>query len=556
MRINVFDESSKSQKEIISVLYRIILIIYSILVLVLKDFTIPFWYTVLYFVLFFTIYILLYNKDKFYSFLRLLNDYVFIGLTVYSVQIIDIYTLGLLFLPILNSQNHTGKKKSILLYIFPIVIILLVRNNLDYYLFIPFLAFFIINSFELLKNKYQSFYNELNSSLDDFLIEESSMDKLHNIYEVIIPIFNKHKFFSKEIKDIICFQKNGDSMNVVNGSAFVFDYLFHDKKELFDKNKKLIYNAKGIILNSNEIKENVILKIDKNSINYMFLIIPDENSPGFQLSHLPFFYKLLYPFFFRLSHVFNFKRVQNIDNRKNFHNIAKKVTYVNNAINSMHFTRNKLSPLKTYLSMIDDYEKEKSQDRRTMIEPFLKEERKKLKTSLDLILGRADIILEKSNNPFNVLDSDDYSFMLVLVKVRDSASYYLKSEKFEFIFDEIDFSFPRKIKVNETGIELILSNWFSNVNKYKSTEKYGVIVNEDEKHYMLKFFNKFTNKDYDKIPDFVEDFNSNDRMAILKRKTHGLIEIKDFLEQMGIDGNMKVDKDMLYFEICFLKNDI
>jgi hypothetical protein len=288
----------------------------------------------------------------------------------------------------------------------------------------------------------------------------------------------------------------------------------------------------------------------------MFLIIPDEISSGIQLSSLPFFFILIYPFFFSLSHVFNFKRVQNIDNRKNFHNIAKKVTYVNNAINSMHFTRNKLSPLKTYLSMIDDYEKEKSQDRRTMIEPFLKDERKKLKTSLDLILGRADIILEKSNNPFNVLDSEDYSFMSVLVKVRDSASYYLKSEKFEFIFDEIDFSFPRKIKVNETGIELILSNWFSNVNKYKSTEKYGVIVNEDEKHYMLKFFNKFTNKDSGKIPDFVEDFNSNDRMAILKRKTHGLIEIKDFLEQMGIDGNMKVDKDMLYFEICFLKNNI
>lgn len=556
MSINVFDESSKSQKEIISVLYRITLIIYSIAILILKGFTIHFWYTVLYFILFFTIYIILYNKDKFYSFLRLLNDYAFIGLTIYSVQVIDIYTLALLFLPILNAQNHTGKTKSILLYIFPIVIILLMKKNIDYYLFIPFLAFFIINSFELLKNKYQSFYNELNSSLDDFLIEESSMDKLNNIYNIIIPIFNKHKFFSKEIKEIICFQKNDNYINVVNGSTFVFDYLFHEKKDLFDKNKKLIYNTKGVILNSIEIKQSVLLKIDKNSIDYLFLIIPDENSSGIQLSRLPFFYKLLYPFFFRLSHIFNFKRVQNIDNRKNFYNIAKKVTYVNNAINSMHFTRNKLSPLKTYLSMIDDYEKEKSNDRKIMIEPFLKEERKKLKTSLDLILGRADIILEKSNNPFNVLDSEDYSFMSILVKVRDSASYFLKSEKFEFVFDEIDLTFPGKTKVNETGIELILSNWFSNVNKYKSTDKYGVIVNEDEKYYILKFFNKFTNKGPNMIPDFVEDFNSSDRMAILKRKTHGLIEIKDFLEQMGIGGSMKVDKDMLYFEIWFLKNNI
>lgn len=557
MRINVFDESSKSQKEIISVLYRIIIIIYSIIVLVIKeDLIISIWYTLLYFITFIFLFVILYNRDKIYSFLRLINDYVFIGLTIYSVQVIDIYTLSLLFLPILNSQNHTGKRKSFLIYIIPIVIILFIRNKIDYFLFLPFFTFFIINSFEILKNKYQRCYNELNTSLDNFLIEENSMDKLHNIYEVIIPIFNKHKFFSKEIKDIYCFQKNKNSISVVNGSSFVFDYFFSNKQDLLDDKKKLIYDTKGVIINSKELKENVILKIEKNSIDYLFLIIPDDNSKGIQLSKLPFFYKLLYPFFFRLSHIFNFKRVQTDDNRKNLNSMAKKVTYVNNAINSMHFTRNKLSPLKTYLSMIDDYEKEKSLDRKGMIEPFLKEERKKLKTSLDLILGRADIILEKSNNPFNVLDSEIFSFMTLLVRIRDSAAYYLQSEKFEFIFDEIDFTLSKKIKLNETGIELILSNWFSNVNKYKSVEKYGVIVGEDNEYYILKFFNKFTNRDSSTVPDFIDDFNSSDRMAILKRKTHGLVEIKDFLEQMGIDGSMEAVDDMIYFKITLLKYDI
>src|SRR5690554_1108081 len=553
MRINVFDESSKSQKVIISILFRLVLVAYSIIILMLKEHGISFWYTVLYFTLFSAIYIFLYNRDRYYPLLRLVNDYVFIGVTVYSVQIIDIYTIGLLFLPILNSQNHTGKKKSLLLYIFPIIIISLLTKQIEYAVIIPFFAFFIINSFEILKNKYQTFYNELNSSLDNFLIEESSLDKLHSIYDIIIPIFNKHKFFSKDIEKIICFEKSDNSLNVVNGSEFVFDYNIANKNELLDKKKKLIYNAKGITLNSKNIEENVLLKIEKNSIDFIFLIIPNGNSSGIQFSRLPFFYKLLFPFFYRLSHIFNFKRLQNIDNRRNFHSIAKKVTYVNNAINSMHFTRNKLSPLKTYLSMIDDYEKEKSQNRKDMIEPFLKEERKKLKTSLDEILGRADIILEKSNNPFNVLDSEDYSFMSILVKVRDSASYYLRSERFEFIFEKIDTTFLKKIKVNETGIELVLSNWFSNVNKYKASDKYGVVVNENENHYILKFFNKFTNKNPNLVPDFVEDFNSSDRMAILKRKTHGLVEIKDFLEQMGIEGSMNADEEMLYFVICFLK---
>ncbi len=243
MRINVFDESSKSQKEIISVLYRIILILYSIIILILKKgLIISLWYTILYFVLFFTFFTLLFNKDKIYSFLRLFNDYTFIGLTIYSVQIIDVYKIALLFLPILNSQNHTGKKKSFFLYLFPIAIIILVRNKIDYFLLLPFIAFFIINSFEVLKNKYQRCYNELNTSLDNFLIEENSMDKLHNIYEIIIPIFNKHKFFSKEIKDIYCFQKTQNSLNVVNGSSFIFDYYFSEEKNLFDKKKKLKFD--------------------------------------------------------------------------------------------------------------------------------------------------------------------------------------------------------------------------------------------------------------------------------------------------------------------------
>ena len=204
--------------------------------------------------------------------------------------------------------------------------------------------------------------------------------------------------------------------------------------------------------------------------------------------------------------------------------------------------------------MIDDYDKETSEERKKMIEPFLKEERRRLKTSLDSILSRADIILEKSNNPFNVLDRHEHSFINVLVKIRDASSYYLNHSKFEFIFTDFNFESRYRINFNETGMDLILSNWFSNVNKYKADDKYGVEVTEDDENYCLTFFNSFIRRNTKLIPDFVRDFNSSDRMAILKRNTHGLVEIKDFLEQMEIEGEMYNEDNVLFFKMSFKKN--
>lgn len=551
MKIDVFDESSRSQKEVISVLYRLILICYSIFLLVVYDFHIPLIYTILYFFVFATIFYSLFGKGKLFSLIRLINDYFFIGLTIWSINVLDIYTYSLIFLPILNSQNHTGNRKSFLLYLLPLALIFFIKQKFEFLIGVIFLAFYIINSFEKIKNKYQLFYNELNSVLDNFLVQENALDKIHNIYELIIPIFNKYSFFTKDIEDIICFQISQNKINVVNGSKFIYEIDFSSNDLILKNQKSILYNIE-LVLNGETVQENILLIIKENLIDYVYLIIPKSNT-NLVLARNSFFYRLLFPFFMRMSHIFNFKDIQKIDQRKNFYNIAKKVTYVNNAINSMHFTRNKLSPLKNYLSMIDDYEKSKSEERKDMIEPFLKDERRKLKTSLNLILNRADIILEKSNNPFNVLESKEYSLITVLVKIREQSSFYLNSLHFDFNFKNFDLESEEKVKINETGIDLVLSNWFSNVSKYKADNTYGVTVDQDKDSFILTFFNSLTIWNAKNIPDFVVDFNSDDRMAILKRNTHGLVEIKDFLEQMGLEGKMKVKEEILFFEIRFLK---
>ncbi|WP_271855974.1 hypothetical protein [Patiriisocius marinus] len=438
-----------------------------------------------------------------------------------------------------------------ILYLIPLVFLLLFNNKLELSYIIVFLFFIVVNSFEVIKNKFQNFYNKLNTTLDNFLIKENALDRIHEIYDILIPIFNDTNYFSKPIIDILCFQILDVDFKIINGSSFYYEIEF-ESKSLILRNKESFFKNVNLKLNNKDASENVILRVKQDTFDYAFVFILDKESELI-ITNKTFFYQLLLPFFSRLSHIFNFKRIQSIDDIKNFNNIAKKVTYVNNAISSMHFTRNKLSPFTIYLDMMDDYNSDISRSEKERIEPYLKSERKKLRNSLNEILDRANIILEKSNNPFNVLNSMEQPFINVLVKIRESSIYYLKNSNFEFSFENFNNDSLKNVQVNDTGIDLVLSNWFSNVNKYKADDTYGVTVYENSTHYTVIFHNSYVSKNYDKIPGFVKDFNSDDRMAILKRNTHGLIEIKDFLNQMDLKNSMYVKDSLIFFEINFLK---
>lgn len=490
-------------------------------------------------------------KMKFSFILLMLNDYLFIGFIIWNSGVLDLLTYSYLIFPILNSRNNIGKKNAIVLYLIPLVLIFFLQSKVDISFFIVFLFFWIINSFDNIKNHFQNFYNQLNTTLDDFLVKENSLDQIHKIYEDIIPLFNSYSLFTKPIQDILCFEISDRNFQIINGSRFFYNIEFESNNIILENNNKIFKNLR-ITLNNDDINENIILRIKQETFEYVFVFIPKQ-ADGVNSIETDFFYKLLFPFFSRLSHIFNFKKLQFNENRRNFNDIAKKVTYVNNAISSMHFTRNKLSPFTVYLSMMEDYISETDEMQKKRIEPYLKIERKKLKTSLEEILDRANIILEKSNNPFNVLVSKEELFSNLLVKVRESSSYYLRGKNFEFSIEITNPDWAKKIKINDIGIDLVLSNWFSNVNKYKNHEYYGVSVNENELHFTLTFYNSFVAKNEIGEPQFVKDFNSDDRMAILKRNTHGLIEIKDFLDQMNIESFMYTKGAILFFEINFLK---
>ncbi|GHA25543.1 hypothetical protein GCM10007103_03470 [Salinimicrobium marinum] len=227
--------------------------------------------------------------------------------------------------------------------------------------------------------------------------------------------------------------------------------------------------------------------------------------------------------------------------------LQEKINYVTNSVNSMHFIRNKLGPLKNYLAMVEDYEKA-DRDKRKRIEPYLKKERTKISSSITSILQRAEYILKKSNNPFNVYKVEKQEITNLFTLLRSVWSYMFDTQTLEVNWDKNNLG-KFLVQYNDAGLELVLSNWISNMLKNHSG-KYGVVLGEEKNFYSLDFYNSTKQNISSK---FIEDFNNSNREMISRRETHGLIEIKDFISQMDLDSIMYKDGDNVHFVIMFKK---
>ena len=550
-------EIDKNQRALISVGFRILLTFYSIFLLVYKTTTLEWYYCIAVFILYWTFYILLYTKDKFLSILRLFNDYIFITLILWKLPDFDVYSWALLFAPILNCQNHSGEKRSILLYVIPIGILSFLLKAFNWTYAFPFLLFLIINSFERTRTKYFRFHEKLYAIIDSFFLDDSEVNKPYKIYEGAIALFNSNAIFPIRIKGIYCFVINKNRTNILNGSSFVWKFEISDLKEfigeLQNSEKESIFHFnKKISINNDTIENNLVISIHIEDSYYSFFLIPTKTNIYLKLSFPLLVDKLIEPFFFRLTKVLHTDYKQKQFRMSSLIEMEQKYIYVSNAVNSMHFIRNKLGPMKNYLAMVHDFESSTDPIKRAKIEPHLKKERQKLSSSLNEILDKASLILSKSDNPFNVSILKEYGTQQFFADIRRIWSYYFNEEYFDLNWDIHGMKPRTMVKYNNVGFELVLANWISNMNKYNSGV-YGIVLNETEMNFEICFYNSFEKKSKREVENLVKAYNTSDKNEITKRSTHGLIEIKEFLTQMAIESNMSLEEDRILFKLYFIK---
>jgi hypothetical protein len=491
-----------------------------------------------------------YKKDGLYAIIRLIIDYIFIFAITFEISKNDFFIYSFIFLPFLNANNHSGNKRSFFLYVVPLIFFYFIDEQLyNYKIIVVFISFYLIHLFGRIRTAYFNFTESLNTCIDDFFLDENSLKRPHRIYKKAIEILNLTKLILFKTEKILCFKVYNNRIDLINGSEFIWNYNIENQKEkialiIKAKNYKTIKDFQFEI-DGELCMTNICYKCRVENSTYLFAIIPQYNSKTILT---PFFNEIVTPFFVRLSKVFETFINQKKLELEKIIEMEDKIAYVSNAINSMHFMRNKLGPIRNYLDMVNDYNslKEKRLDLKNIIES----ERNKLSVSLDNILERANLILEKANNPFNVNEVKRHSTLKLYVELKRIWELF-----FVDVRPNVDLEINHKLEIknlsfNTLGLELVFCNWINNMQKYNSGQ-YNVKLYENQDYVIITFTNTVSNTSETEV--IVKLFNSDDRIEISRRNSHGLIEIKDFLNQMNIEAKMILEENRLILNLKFLK---
>lgn len=459
---------------------------------------------------------------------------------------IDFYAVSFFILLLLCADNTN--KLSLRLPIFIGLPVILSVLNHEYSLkilwpFSFFLLFAYINYkvFQIGREK-----QKIEEMIDDLFLKVGS--KPYQLYQNLIQMLKKasYKIF---IDDIYCFRWSKGHFYIVNGTKFVWSYKILESdvalKKIFES--EVYQNFKIEIGGYKEDNLCFVVHPNMDECVYLYVLIYDRKS----FIENYYVQRLLRQFFYRISRIqeadWNFKSQQ----IEELSALGKKMNYVNASMNTLHFIRNKLSPLKNYLAMYDDYINS-DEIRQKKIKPFLDAELKNMRDSFRMINKRADKLLEEQQNPFVYSSTKKYGLQQLFSEIKKVWQSYGLNE------DNIVVSLQKKIEgkhksvfYNIEGLILVLDNWISNIVEH-GCQSYGFEIIEEDLDVLVLFSNLHKMKKHE-CEHLITIFNNNDRLEINKRNYHGLQVIKEVLTQMNIDSELCTIEDNLVLKIKLFK---
>lgn len=537
------------QKKINSILFRVTLISYAVMLLSTNENIFSSWI----YIISVLSYVFLYVQFIKYSVVRLLNDFLFILIILLGKSPSDIFNFIFLILPIINSINFSGKKKSILLYIFTIIEFIIIYYFFTNYaiafsqvikvsLLIIFLG--IINWYTHLRLKVKMFREELFEVVDRFYLDKEHIRKPHKIYRKFIDVIHQN-INENLIQGLYCFTINKNSLGkvtVINGTSFVWNYQFLDEGFVKKIRKhKTLFNE-TIIIDEVEIKKNLIIYINFDDNEYLFLFSLEKE--------IPFYYKLIgffrtiEPPLSKMSQILLSERKLFEIKHEEIEKLSEKSLYVNRANNMMHFIRNRLSPFSNLSKMLDNLSTVPD-DKIDNFKKLIHDQNTRSKIELKNITDRADDMLEKSKNPFFYKTLKEISIERLFTILRKSFMVFFPDNEIE---TDIKLQLKRRsVKLNEEGFEIFISDWLNNMKKYKNNIIKCNFTAIDNKLY-ISFFNDH-NQSREDIERLLNDLKSNERNEIIKRTTHGLFLIKSILNDMDIIHDVLYNGGLIEFKI-------
>jgi hypothetical protein len=539
-------------KKSLSIFFRLIVILFGISIVSSRsNYFEIYWYFIA-IIPYLIIYFSTLFKDGFISKVRLLNDYLFIIFILYDKGI-DYTTICFLLLPIINSPNHTGSKKSIWLYIlFIISLYVLNHYQFDWSFIIVTLVFVTINFIIDSKSRFFNNITKLNIEIESFLENQLELRKSYKVYTGILKVLNEIKvliFYQPNFKDIICFKVEENRLILENSSTFVWSYSIDTKRILELVNKSTYDNYKlsniPFELNDNDASKNIFLFNKTKNSKYVFIFtIEDYSNQLFNLYYI----NLLQSITSRIARVLDLETSLKNENKKILKKFREKYFHMQNAEKAMHFIRNRFNTLDNFIEMSKD-NIAGNMDNEDL--KMYSTELQRLERNYNLLMTRVGNILNKPDKPFSATQLEKKSPNYLFGSVRDIWYDYFDEFNFELKWN-IETIDSFLIQINNDGLFILLTDWINNLKKY-SVGNEMIIFNETETCLEIIFSNKYNQNDIKDILELKEDFNSKERDRILQRTSHGIIIMKSIIEEMAVKGEILNDSENLKLVLSFKK---
>lgn len=510
------------------------------------------------------IYIVLYlflRIEKYDSpFLRLVTDYFVITLFLYGKPVTFYLNYFLVMLPVINSPNNSseniGVDKVVRRYfIYPCTIISLIilsYPSIRLGIFIPFLICILIVQFIRFRAIIDDVNNSLFDIVEDFYVRSRVNRDRGTVYnQMIQKLSTSHYFKLLYIDTITAFGKRFDELSLIDSSEPIISYDIKTPKSFFVKIKKkranLLVNY-PVVLNGRVIQNNFFVRSTAEKLSYYFLV---TTSRKVGLISSEILAPIIFPMIFKhLAQAIDVDAKENSQRSRFIKRIEEKQEYVLKATEVMHFVKGSLSPIKSSLTvanMINDSQYAPKRD-------YLIEQQKKLVPQalreIKNIIDRADLILQKSRNPFVVSEVSVHTLYYLVSETRKKWNMNYSDKTIHIIANSANLS-TVLCRYDPEYLDIVYTDLISNIKKYSEGLPLLNIIEMDSENFVtVQLVNTIKNTivDIGELQKMIIAYNTEQKWEINKRKSDGMTHVKMYLNQMHIPSTISIDNDKYIFE--------
>lgn len=543
-------------KKSFSIIYRLLITAISIFIICSQSNLFTHWYYYAFIITYLIIYSQFYSQTTWkFSLIRLINDCSLIFLILYGKDINQPINYFLIILPIINSPNQSGEKSHLLYPMIITMLGLLSSWKFERIALVPVITLYVINLLRQYRAELLEAKNDLIDLISQSFTKEYEFRKIHHLYDEILQHFASNKQLCRffEIDILICFLLKNDQLLLINSSKFISAYEIINQDKIVSTLKK---NGTArdfpIRIMQNTFDKNLyVMAKDENMTLVFTVIVKNEYVLNIGMNLLSYYFRPISDHLLKIIKHYGIVR-KSLDDSQSL--IKRQQQYVLKSTNAMHYVRNKLTPIKTYLNLDKLDEQIKKMDPITL-SAFKNIEQKSLRNAkfqLQNIIERADFILEKSDNPFVIKATSTHRINSLFSLIRVNWLSYFDDQKLEIDLSE---SF-QSIHVNYTPeiMEIVLTDLMSNMKKYGSHQK--LVLIEEDGHVMFYFQNTINDLDEKKVKEYeklIMQYNGDDSWEINKRNSHGLSLIKSYLNQMDIRSEIVIQDLSFIFKMKLRK---